>query len=393
MKYSFPADFQFGTSTSAYQIETAFAHDWLNVQSKDGHQFLRTTDHELRIEEDVNLIASLAPNYRMGLMWSKLQRQPFAELEESAVKDYSFLLENLQTKNVKIMMVLHHFANPIWFARNAGWENSKNIAAWVDYAKKVVDAFGNYVDSWNTFNEPNVYATMGWMIGKFPPYRNNFFVARKVLQNIAIAHNEVYGYIKRKNNKSSVGISHNCAVIKPQNLLGVIPAKLFDSWFMEYCSSLFLQADFWGISYYARICFDPLPVTQVEHPEKMKHLGKRHDDIWEYYPEGLKECIKRFWNKYHKPIIITENGVCTSDDNFRVQSIKDYMQQIKSCLDEGIDVRGYYHWSAWDNFEWSLGPTYKFGLYECDPETKDRRKKPSADFYSKLAYSREIRIA
>ena len=114
--------------------------------------------------------------------------------------------------------------------------------------------------------------------------------------------------------------------------------------------------------------------------------------MWEYYPAGLSESIRRYWRKYKLPIIITENGICTNDDEKRVHAIQDYMKEIKGCMDEGIKIHGYYHWSAWDNFEWHLGPSYKFGLYECDLQTMQRTKKISADVFSKLAYTKEIEI-
>ena len=146
------------------------------------------------------------------------------------------------------------------------------------------------------------------------------------------------------------------------------------------------------MSYYARIGFDPFPVTHIMNPEKIKESGKAHDDIWEYYPQGLRECITRFWNKYRKPIIITENGICTRDDKKRASAIADYMKSISAAMKQGADVRGYYHWTTWDNFEWSLGPTFQFGLYSCDPDTKERKKKPSADLYSRLAHTNEIEV-
>jgi beta-glucosidase len=144
------------------------------------------------------------------------------------------------------------------------------------------------------------------------------------------------------------------------------------------------------MSYYARIGHDPFPVTNLLTPEKIRRSGKAHDDMWEYYPQGLKECMRRYWNQYKKPIIITENGICTSDDTKRVAAIHDYIKIVHEAIQEGIDVRGYYHWSAWDNFEWSLGPTYKFGLYECDIKTKERIKKPSADVFSQLAFTKQL---
>src|SRR5688572_17884967 len=163
MSYTFPSNFIFGTSTAAAQIETAVDHDWQGVVAKDGHVFQRTTDHELRFKEDAEIIASLAPGYRMGLQWSKLQRNPMNEFDRAAVDEYAAFLSDLRGRGVSIMMVLHHFTNPNWFAKLGGWEKYENIALWLDFVKRVVDTFGTLVTSWNTFNEPNVYASYGWI--------------------------------------------------------------------------------------------------------------------------------------------------------------------------------------------------------------------------------------
>lgn len=392
MKIVFPENFRFGTSTSAYQIETPYAHDWNNVRARDGHIFDRTTDHEKRYDEDIAIIASLAPNYRMSLMWSRLQHEPFGKLHAETTSEYHTLLQKLTSQGIQIMMVLHHFANAAWFAERGGWQKKENIALWVDYAKKVVDEFGGYVSSWNTFNEPNLYTSMGWVAGEFPPFRRNMLVARRVITNIAAAHEQLYTYIKDKYPNTMVGISHNCTVFEPENILGYLPSKFIDWCYMEYAPSLFKQTDFFGMSYYARIGHDPFPITYLLTPKKMEKLGRPHDEMWEYYPQGLKQCMLRYWKQFRKPIIITENGICTGDDTKRVQAIHDYMGQVYEAIQEGVDVRGYYHWSTWDNFEWSLGPTYRFGLYGCDPVTKDRFRKPSADVFSKLAYSGEMEL-
>ena len=127
MKITFPEDFIFGTSTAAAQIETAFDHDWQHLKARDGEVFERTTDHEQRLKEDAEIIASLAPSYRMSLMWSKLQRKPFDELQAAAVQEYHNFLQDLQSRNISIMMVLHHFTNPTWFAKVGSWEKEENI--------------------------------------------------------------------------------------------------------------------------------------------------------------------------------------------------------------------------------------------------------------------------
>lgn len=393
MVLTFPEDFQFGTSTASTQIETAFEHDWQNHVARDGHVFYRTTDHELRREEDAEIISSIAPYYRMNFMWSKLQRSPMQDFHPETEGEYMHLVKMLRNNGTKIMLVLHHFANPLWFANLGGWERTENISLWVDFAKRIVDKFGEHVSSWNTFNEPNLYTSLGWVASEFPPHKKNILLAYKVINNIAKAHDIVYNYIKSRFPLSLVGISHNCTIFQPHNVAGVLPAKLLDYLFMEYAPSRFKKIDFFGMSYYARITFDPFPITFLETPEKIERLGKPHDDMWEYFPEGLGHCIRRYWSKYRKPVIITENGVCTHDDTLRVKAIRDYLRVVHRCIQEGVDVRGYYHWSTWDNFEWSLGPSYRFGLYSCDLQTMERTKKPSANLYAQVAFSKKLLLS
>jgi beta-glucosidase len=290
------------------------------------------------------------------------------------------------------MMVIHHWANPVWFCKGGGWEGKESTNIFLDFARKLIDEFGRYVSYWNTFNEPNLYVTLSHLVGEFPPYKRDFRVALKVIKNMGLAHEILYDYIKEKDQKSLVGISHNCVAFSAENILGRVPAKIADYWYMEYLPRHFKPFDFFGLSYYARLSFDPSPITYLYTPQKLEKAGRPHDDIWEYYPEGLDECVRRYWGEFKKPIIITENGICTTDDSMRVKSIKDYMKVIRNLIQDKVDVRGYYHWSAWDNFEWNLGPTYQFGLYECDPDTKLRKKKPSADLFSKLSYGFEIEV-
>ena len=390
MQYLFPNDFIFGTSTAAAQIETAFDHDWQGVKATDGNIFDRTTDHELRFKEDAEIIASLAPNYRMGPMWSKLQREPLGNFHPETVNEYKSFLDDLRTRGVKIMMVLHHFTNPTWFAKLGGWEKEENIKLWVDFAKKAVDTFGEYVSHWNTFNEPNVYASNGWITGFFPPFKNNPVRAAMAVKNMGKAHDEIYDYIKMKFPDQPVGISHNAIVFSNENILGWFPVRLSDWWFMEWVPKHFEKVDFFGMSYYARVTHDPMPVTYIDTPHKIKQLGLAHDDMWEYHPEGLRTCIDRYWNKYKKPIIITENGVADASDELRQKAIVDYAQILHQALQDGIDIRGYFWWSTWDNFEWHLGPAMKFGLYECDAVTKERRMRKSAEAFRKLAHYKMI---
>lgn len=393
MRLHFPSDFVFGTSTSSYQIESAFDHDWEGVQAHDGHIFNTTTNHELNFEEDAKLIASLAPAYRMSLMWSKLQRAPFQDLDKSTVEEYHTFLKKLKAQNVSIMMVLHHFTNPTWFVDKGGWEKTENCSLWLDFVEKLANEFGHYVTSWNTFNEPNVYVSFGWGIGKFPPFKKNLVTAIRVIKNMSKAHDLTYDIIKLKFPQHLIGISHNAAVFTSSSLLGWLPAKIADRWFMDYIPKHFEKVDFFGMSYYAKIDHDPMPITMLTAPDKLRKSGKEHDDMWEYYPEGLRETVMRYWDKYKKPIIITENGICTGDDLKRQKAIVDYLRIVHELIQAGVDMRGYYFWSTWDNFEWALGPTYKFGLYECDRQSMERKARPSAKIFAAIAHQNMLEVS
>lgn len=393
MTLQFPRNFMFGTSTAAAQIETAVDHDWQGVVARDGRTFQRTTDHELLRREDADIIASLAPHYRMSLMWSRLQRGPYAPLDEPTALEYEVFMTDLLTRGVQIMLVLHHFTNPTWFSARGGWEKSENIGVWIDFVDKVVHRFGNYVHTWNTFNEPNVYASNGWILGEFPPFKKNLFKALTAIRNMGKAHEHAYASIKHKYPDSMVGISHNATLLEAHNLLGVIPAHITDFWHMDFIPGHFPSFDFFGMSYYARVAHDPWPVTYMDSPEKIKKYGLLHDDMWEYYPEGLRTCVQRYWKQYRKPLIITENGVCSSDDAVRVRAIREYLSILHSLIEEGVDIRGYYHWSTWDNFEWHLGPTFQFGLYSVDEVTMKRSPKPSAHLYSRLAHTGQLALS
>jgi beta-glucosidase/6-phospho-beta-glucosidase/beta-galactosidase len=121
-------------------------------------------------------------------------------------------------------------------------------------------------------------------------------------------------------------------------------------------------------------------------------VGQLRDSLRTLSDAQLRTCLDRYWTKFRKPIIITENGVCDESDFLRLQAIQDYAEIIHRAIHDGIDVRGYYFWSTWDNFEWHLGPSMRFGLYECDINTKRRIRRPSGDLYAKLAYSGRISL-
>jgi beta-glucosidase len=392
MILQFPKDFFWGTSTAAAQIETASEHSFKGLRARDGHIFDRTSDHELRRDEDAEHIKRFGTVYRCSVDWARLQTMPYGEFHQDVVVEYRNFFKNLTGSGTKIMFVLHHFANPKWFEEKGGWVYEENVGFFTDFVKKCIHHFGKYVSYWNTINEPNVYALNAYFMGTFPPHRRSLSKAKVVIHNMGIAHNTVYTMLKVNDKSKPVGISLNTTLMTHTNIFSYPIAKLADYLFNRWAGQHFEKVDFWGLSYYAHILFDPLPISEVHRLGKLDKMGLRHDKMWAYNPKGLGIMLRRFHKKYGKPIIITENGICTDDDAERIEAIKDYLTVIHEAIRDGVNVLGYIHWSIFDNFEWDLGITYRFGLLKVDLETKNRLNTEGACFYEKVTKDNAVEV-
>jgi beta-glucosidase len=384
MRIDFPKGFLWGTSTAAAQVETAGEHPWRGLRALDGYVFERTTDHEVRREEDAGIIARFGSVYRCGVDWSRLQTEPFAKFDQEVIAEYRAFFEDLRQRNVGLMFVLHHFAHPNWFEQKGGWINEDNIPFFLDFVRQCIKHFGEYVKVWNTFNEPNVYAMNAFILGNFPPRkRGRILTATRVLDHMGKAHDIAVTMLRDKSD-APIGISLNTACFEGRGILGKIVAEFTDWWFMTRAAKPFQRCDFWGLSYYAYMIFDPLPIDAISRKDSLVRLGIPHDKMWGYCPAGLGEVMRRFHKKYGKPIIITENGICTDDSQQRIEAIKDYLKVCHEAIQEGIDLQGYIHWSTWDNFEWHLGPTFRFGLARVNLDTMDREVTLAGEFYEQV---------
>ncbi len=383
-RLNFPKGFIWGSSTAAAQVETAGDHNWNGIKAMDGYTFTRTTDHEKRRDEDIEYITQFGSMYRCGADWSRLQTKAFAPFDPEVVEEYRDFFKKLNARGTKIMFVIHHFMNPNWFENNGTWLNEDNIPAFVDYAEQCIQHFGDLVENWNTFNEPNVYAINGFMLGGFPPFKKSYFKANTVLRNLGKAHDIVYDLIKKAYPNKLVGISCNTVDFSGLNFLGNMVAKFASWWFIDHAAKHFERLDYWGLSYYAHIPMNPFPITEIDKPGKLAQMGYAHDKMWAYKPSSFKEIILKFHHTFKKPIIITENGICSDDSDVRIASIKDYLTIMHEVIEEGVDLIGYVHWSTWDNFEWNLGPTYRFGLVRIDLDTMDRQMTKAGLYYAKV---------
>ncbi len=393
MEFVFPESFLFGTATSAAQIETAHGHQFEGLEASDGFVFERTIDHEQRRSEDLEYIRQFGSTYRCSLNWARLQPEPLSPFNREVVDEYRQFFQELRNSDMKLMLVLYHFAHPRWFEDEGAWEQECNINYFIDFTRRCIDHFGDYISYWNTFNEPNAYVAMAYLLGRFPPFRRRkLFTADRVLRHMGAAHDVLYDLIKFSYPEAPAGIAHSVAWFDAVNWLGKIPAGLCHWWYNRRAARSFRKTDFWGLNYYAYVPFDPRPVTEIERPGQLDKLGIKHDQMWGLRPEGLGRFLRLFAKRYNKPVMVTERGICTEDDQKRIEAIQTDLRICREVLDEGIDLLGYIHWSTFDNFEWLLGPSYRFGLVRINLYTKERKMTKAGEFYRQVAQNKSISL-
>jgi beta-glucosidase len=396
----FPDNFLWGVATSPTQVEGHVANEWTDYVAADGGHCRVACDHYHRYEEDVNWMSRLGVNaYRMGIEWSRLQAAPFAPLNQTELARYVHLLDCLQAVNITPMVVLHHFSNPPWISAAGGWLNPAVIPAFVDYATKLVAALKERVYLWNTFNEPDTYASLTYLLGGFPPFHKWRFASyRKVIKHMAEAHAQASRVIQRESNGGKtpeVGIAKNWTWFESfqkfalwDHLLAGISHHAFNRFVLdEFLGGRRREAStFLGVNYYGRARlnhFQALVPTNGVSRERLNQLGIVCDDMFERHPSGFGKLLKQLHRRYGLPLYITEHGAASTDEDFRIRDLTAHLRELRAAMDAGVDVRGFFYWSLLDNFEWQFGYTKKFGLLSVDfsDEKLPRKMTRVGEFY------------
>jgi beta-glucosidase len=370
----------FGSATAAFQIEGGdnFS-DWSDWEKNKKH-IIDQSNAKIsanswhKYKKDIDLLKKTKQNaYRLSLSWAKIEPKE-GYFDKSAIEYYKKLLLELKKTKIKTMVTLFHFVLPKWAAAQNGFLNKKIIINFVGFCEQMVEELDDLVDQWVTINEPQTYVLFGYLQGKWPPGKKNLFSAFKVLKNLNRAH--ILSYKKmRKITSTPVGIVENIALFKP--LFNNFWDKLF-TFIINYLATVSLIGpiskftDFLGINYYFEV--------HLQHKKPLfKFLTKLKSDAgWSIYQKGLYNVIMEnlIWRK---PIYITENGIADEHDRYRPKFIKDAFRYIYKAIGHGADIRGYFHWTLMDNFEWAEGYTQKFGLF-----TIDRKPRQSAEIYRAL---------
>ncbi|MEY4744736.1 MAG: hypothetical protein RL272_681 [Candidatus Parcubacteria bacterium] len=389
---AFPGGFLWGTATAAHQVEGGNQNDWTAWEEAGGSKDRsgRACDHwDIdRFRSDVALMKDLGMNaYRLSVEWSRVMPRP-GEIDRAALGRYRLMLEILKAEGLTVMVTLHHFTNPCWFVAQGGWERASYVP-FLAYVRAVADALGDRVDLWATFNEPIGYAILGWVVGIWPPGRKHSLLgAFRVARRMASAHDDTYRLLKAATS-APVGVVHS--MIRYEPFTRSATDRLL-SWIANYGGNLwFLRAtvnDFIGMNYYMR---ERLHVPSVI-PFRVRRADPEHatsDFGWEIYPKGIHDLLLSL-RRFRVPVYVTENGLADAADSRRADFIREHLRWVRRAMDAGVDVRGYFHWSLVDNFEWAEGYTKKFGLVEVDFSTQERRPRPSAYAYRDIARANAV---
>jgi beta-glucosidase len=375
-KTQFPNDFLWGAATSSYQIEGGNSNsDWWEWERKGrtGNESGMACDYWNRWKEDHGLAEELGVNaFRLSLEWARIEPEE-EKFSQEAIAHYREILQDLKNRNIKTVVTLWHWTSPIWFQEKYGFHKKESIGIFTRYAKKVTEELGNNIDIFVVLNEPMVPLGQGFLTGLFPPGHKNLFKFLKAADNLAKAHNETYEMIHSFRSDAMVGISY---LYNRFNL--VWPLNRMVKWFrIDYFGNKIKgHQDYFGVDYYREVSMKDL-----------YHFGYHTKDDknsvmgWTSSSKGFAEVLKEA-NKYKLPIFIIENGLPTvagTDDVLRVGFIQEHLSEIKKAIGSGIDIRGYFHWSFMDNYEWLYGFEPRFGLIEVDYETLDR--KPRKSYY------------
>jgi beta-glucosidase len=387
---TFPDGFRWSTATAAHQIEGGnWNNDWWRWEHTPGSGCKESSgdccDSWNRWPEDVALVAELGlTDYRFSIEWSRIEPEA-GEFSTAALDHYARQCEALLEAGIDPVVTFHHFTTPRWLADRGGWEEPETADRFAAYCERAAGHLKDVIRRACTINEPSMVATIGYLAGAFPPGKTDPAARRAVNEVFVDAHRKAVDAIRANAPGVPVGItlamSDYQAVDGGESKRDRIRAGMED---------VFLQAttgdDFVGVQAYSRTRVGPDGTLGPEEGVPTLIMG------YEYYPRCLAACIRRAWEVTggEVPILVTENGIGTTDDDERRSYVHAALEGVLDCIDEGIDVRGYTYWSLLDNFEWAYGYGPQFGLVECDRATFARTPKESARWYGRVAQANAL---
>lgn len=442
----FAKDFVWGAATSSYQIEgtgrdSGKGQNIWDVFTKEpgrvyeGHTGDIACDHYHRFREDVAYMKELGlKGYRFSIDWSRVLPEGTGKVNEKGIDFYNALIDELLEQGIEPYITLYHWELPYEIYKRGGWMNPEIVEWFGQYARLVAERFSDRVKYFFTLNEPQCFVGLGFLQGCHAPgvkapLRDTFEMAHNALkahgravqmlraygkQNVQIGYAPTSGMCyPEKETPKDIEAARKALFALPDDLsnwtwnvswwsdpviLGKYPEegmKKYEKYLPvitdEDMKLISQPIDFYGQNIYNGRCIRMGTDGRPEEVRRPAGFPKTATN-WPVTPEALYWGQKFLYERYRKPIYITENGMACHDtvsqdgkvhDPNRIDFLARYLKNLKRAAEE-IDIRGYFQWSLMDNFEWDKGYAERFGIIYVDFETQERIWKDSAYWYRDL---------
>ena len=434
----FKKNFVWGVASAAYQTEGATKEDgrtesiWDVHCRKNGVIFNGDTgdlacDFYHLYRQDIALMKRLGVQaFRMSMSWNRILPDGYGRINEKGIGFYDRVIDELLKNGIAPYVTLLHWDLPYALFQKGGYMN-RDFAEWFsEYAQVVASRFSDRVRYFVTINEPQLILGAHRGSGKAPgllltdnetvPIAHNillghgravralrafgakdmkigfanqgcfFYPFEETEANINAAKSATFEY--RLNNWYSSLPWYADAVYLgkyPRRLLGKLEKYLPETW-EDDLKEISTPLDFCGQNFY-----NAFPVDSSGGIVREPSGSKYNAEHWNISPTGIRYAAKWLYERYKKPIIITENGICCHDwvsldgkvhDPQRIDFLQRYLLELERATEEGVEIDGYFCWSFLDNMEWELGYRPRFGLVFVDYETQKRTLKDSALWYT-----------
>jgi beta-glucosidase len=424
----FPANFEFGAATAAYQIEgTSFggcgSSHWDTFAATPGNVVggddgSTACDHYHRYAEDLDLLGNNGfDSYRFSTSWPRILPQGRGQVNADGLDFYDRLVDETLARGLKPYLTLYHWDLPSPLADLGGWRN-RDVASWfTDFARIVMARIGDRVATTATINEPWCVSWLSHFIGVHAPGMRDIRAAARAMHHVLLAHGTAIEAMRADGfdklgivlnlqyaQAAAEGAEHERAARLDDGIYnrwfldglfkGSYPADVLEglgphmpAHWQDDMALISKPVDWLGINYYTRRRLLHDAQAQWPHQCDAAPTLPLTDMGWEIYPEGLHNLLTRVHRDYTRgtPIFVTENGMANGDviengavyDPKRIDFLNGHFASVRQAIAEGVPVNGYFVWSLLDNYEWAFGYSKRFGMVYVDYETQKRTPKAS----------------
>ena len=437
----FSKDFLWGAASAAHQVEGGYLDDgkgmgiWDTFEQKGGYiahgeTGAVSTDHYHRFKEDVALMKQIGlKSYRFSISWPRVLPEGTGNVNETGLQFYVDLTNELIQAGIEPLVTLYHWNLPTALYEKGGWKNPEIVAWFEEYTDVVTKALSGKVKYWMTFNEPQVFAAGGYLAAFHAPFEQvDEAEFMQISKDIFLAHGKAVQKIRANCPGAKVGYAPSNPCVIPEKetpekieearkltfgadekaygfrvswwsdplILGKFPEEAKEAFgdrlpeiSEEEWKEIAQPLDFYGFNVYQGDTAEAAP--PADGYDRYSYCGSPKTAMdWNVTPAVLYWCCKFYYERYHLPLLITENGMANYDwkaldggvhDPARIDFVHRYLLNLKRAVDEGIPVIGYQYWSLMDNLEWTFGYDKRFGMIYVDYRTLERTLKDSAYWY------------